>query len=195
MNPTAARSLALAALTILVGHSATAQLPGTSPSTARTPAAEAVSLKAVWLIPTLTAADRERLSATIRRADTLVVESKLVEASKLEEASRLYWSVVSEQHAVQDYPVTALRRLAVMYFNVGDNYAAASVLTELAESASEFGDPATRLQSLYEAALMYRDAARSDRVLECVRQIRPLLKSVAIPEAARAEIAKLIVLR
>jgi protein-disulfide isomerase-like protein with CxxC motif len=108
------------------------------------------------------------------------------------EASRPYWSVVSEQHAAEDYPVTALRRLAFMYFSAGDDYAAASVLTEL---AAEFGDPATRLRSLFDAALLYRDAARSDRVLECVRQIRPLLKSVAIPQATRAEIASRIALR
>jgi hypothetical protein len=137
----------------------------------------------------LTAADRERLNAIILRADTLVLNGKLVEAS------HLYWSVVSEQRAAEDYPVTALRRLAFMYFSAGDDYAAASVLTELAESAAEFGDPATRLRSLFDASLLYRDAARTDRVLECVRQIRPLLKSVAIPEATRAEIASRIALR
>lgn len=82
-----------------------------------------------------------------------------------------------------------------MYFGAGDDYAAASVLTELAESATEFGDPATRLQSLFHAALLYRDTARTDRVLECVRQISPLLKSVAIPEAARAEIASRLLVR
>ena len=81
-----------------------------------------------------------------------------------------------------------------MYFSAGDDYAA-NVLSELAESATEFGDPATRLQSLFDAALLYREAARTDRVLECVRQIRPLLKSVAIPEATRAEISSRIVVR
>src|SRR5262249_33692889 len=146
-------------------------------------------LNILWAVPSLTAADRERLDAKIRRADTLVQESKIVEAS------RLYWSVISEQHAAEDYPITALRRLAVMYTSVGDDNAAANVLMELAAWAADCGVRATRLKSLLDAALLYREAGRPDRVLECVRQIRPLLKSPAIPEAARAEVSSRIVVR
>lgn len=189
MNRTAARSLALGALAIVVGRAAAAQVPGIPAAATRPLPSAVVSLNAVLSGATLTAADQERLSATIRRADSLALESKI------EEASRLYWSVVSEQNAAEEYPVTALHRLAFMYFSAGDDNAAANVLTELAESATVFGDPVTRLQSLFDAALLYRDAARTDRVLECVRQIRPLLKSVAIPEAARAAISSRIVLR
>lgn len=158
-------------------------------TTTRPLASETVPLNAFLPGASLTSADEERLSATIRRADSLALENNLAEAS------RLYWSVVSEQRAAEEYPVTALHRLAFMYFSAGDDYAAANVLTELAESASEFGDPVTRLQSLFDAALLYRDAARTDRVLECVRQIRPLLKSVAIPEGARAAISRRIEVR
>lgn len=189
MYRTAAHFLVLGALAIVTGRTAAAQLPGMPTATPRPPASEAVSLKTFWSGPSLTAVDRKRLSATILRADTLVLESKLLEAS------RLYWSVVSEQHAAEDYPITALHRLAFLYFRADDAYAAANVLSELAESATEFGDPATRLQSLFDAALLYREAARTDRVLDCVRQIRPLLNSAAIPEAARAEIASRIVVR
>jgi hypothetical protein len=189
MHRTAVRSLALGALAIVIGRTTAAQSAGTPTATPRTPASAPIALNILWAVPTLTAADRERLDATIRRADTLVLDHKLLDAS------RLYWSVVSQQHAAEDYPVTALRRLAVMYVSAGDDNAAANVLMELAASATEFGDPATRLQSLFEAALLYREAARADRVLDCVRQIRPLLKSAAIPEAARAEISSRIVVR
>lgn len=187
MHRTAARPLALGALAIVVGRTSAAQLPVTRAATVRTPAGGAGALNILWPIPSLTAADRERHAATIRRADTLVLESKV------EEASRLYWSVVSELHAAEDYPATALRRLADMYDGAGDDYAAATVLIELAESATEFGDPATRLQSLFDAALLFREAGRTDRVVDCVRQIRPLLKSPVIPEATRSEISSRIV--
>ena len=189
MNRTAARSFALGALAIVVGHAAAAQRPEISATTTRPLSSEAVSLNASLPGASLTSADEERLNATIRRADSLALEGKLAEAS------RLYWSVVSEQRAAEEYPITALHRLASMYFSAGDDNAAADVLAELAESATQFGDPVTRLQSLFDAALLYRDAARTDRVLECVRQIRPLLKSVAIPEAARAAISSRIVVR
>ncbi|HEV8215517.1 MAG TPA: hypothetical protein VGP95_06775 [Gemmatimonadaceae bacterium] len=189
MHRTAARSLALGALALVVGRPAASQGSGIPASASRPPTSPPVALNILWSGPTLTAADRERLHATILRADALARENKLGEAS------RLYWSVVSEQHAAEDYPVEALRRLAFMYFSAGDDYSAASVLTELAEVATNFGDPATRLQSLFDAALLYRELARTDRMLECVRQIRPLLKSAAIPEAARLEISNRIMVR
>ena len=190
MNRTAARSFALGALAIVVGRAAVAQRPEMPTTTTRPLASETVPLNAFLPGASLTSADEERLSATIRRADSLA----LTEAREFLWRV-LYWSVVSEQRAAEEYPVTALHRLAFMYFSAGDDYAAANVLTELAESASEFGDPVTRLQSLFDAALLYRDAARTDRVLECVRQIRPLLKSVAIPEGARAAISRRIEVR
>ena len=139
MNRTAARSFALGALAIVVGRAAVAQRPEMPTTTTRPLASETVPLNAFLPGASLTSADEERLSATIRRADSLALENNLAEAS------RLYWSVVSEQRAAEEYPVTALHRLAFMYFSAGDDYAAANVLTELAESASEFGDPVTRL--------------------------------------------------
>lgn len=189
MYRTAARSLALRALVLVVVRTAAAQSPGTPAGAPRTPGTGPVAFNILWALPSLTTADRERLDATIRRADTLVLDRKLVEAT------RLYWSVVSEQHAAEEYPVSALRRLAVMYASVGDDNSAANVLMELAASATDFGDPATRLKSLFDAALLYRDMGRPDRALECVRQIRPLLKSAVIPEAVRAEISNRIVVR
>jgi hypothetical protein len=189
MHRTVVRSFALGALAIVIGRTAAAQSAGTPAGTPRTPASGPIAINILWAVPTLTAADRERLDATIRRADTLVRDNKLVEAS------RIYWSVVSQQHAAEEYPATALRRLAVMYVSAGDDNAAANVYVELAASATEFGDPTTRLRSLFDAALLFREASRFDRVLECVRQMRPLLKSTAIPEAVRAEISSRIVVR
>ena len=189
MHRTAARLLALGALAFVAGRTAAAQLPEITGATTRTPVGLAVSQNILGSVYRLTVADRERLGATIRRADALALDGKLVEAS------RLYWSVVSEQRAVEDYPLAALRRLVVMYFSAGNEYAAASVLTELADAATQFGDPPTRLQSLFEASLLYRELGRDDRVLDCVRQMRPLLQSVAIPVAVRVEISNRILVR
>lgn len=189
MHRITARSLVVGALTLVLGRTAAAQLPQMTGATTPTPASGAVSLNVLGSVSPLTKADRERLAATIRRADGLAVDGKLVEAG------RLYWSVVFEQRAAEDYPVATLRRLVVMYFSAGNEYAAASVLTELADAATEFGDPSTRLQSLFEASLLYREVGRDDRVLDCVRQIRPLLQSAAIPATARAEIANRILVR
>ena len=190
MYSIAARSLALAALATIIGHSAAAQLapPPAPAETMQTATVDARMLESLRPGP-LTPADRERLDATVRRADTLVLQNRFIEAN------RLYWAVVGEQHAAGEYPVDALHRLASAYFQAGDDYAAANVLAELAESATEFGDPPTRLQSLFDAALMFRNAGRLDRMLECVRQIRPLLGAAAIPEATRKDIARRITLR
>lgn len=182
-------SLGLGALAIALGRPAASQLPGFVVATPGVSKSEASSPNVLWPVHSLTAADRVRLDATIRRADTLVLQGKLAEAS------HMYWSVVSEQNAAEDYPVITLRRLADMYFGAGDAYSAATVLMELADSATEFGDPTTRLESLFDASLAYREVGRADRVLECVRQMRPLLKSAAIPEAVRAEIQRRIVVR
>ena len=189
MHRTAARSLVLGALALVVGRTAAGQLPEMTAATTRTPGTGPVSLNILGSVPKSTLADRERLAATTRRADALALDGKLVEAG------RLYWSVVSEQRAVEDYPVATLRRLVVMYFSAGNEYAAASVLTELADAATQFGDPLTRLQSLFEASLLYREVGRDDRVLDCLRQIRPLLQSAAIPVAARVEISNRILVR
>jgi hypothetical protein len=131
--------------------------------------------------PSLTAPDVARLRVTLARADALAAENRV------SDAARLYWSVVAEQRTAAEYPAEALRRIAVMYFAVDEEYMAAEVFMELAESAAEFGDATTRLRSLFDAALMYQHLGRTDRVAECVRQIWPLLKSPAIPSSIRVD--------
>ena len=143
----------------------------------------APSLHIGWSGPSLTAADRVRLSAVLARADTMALENRV------RDAARLYWAVVAEQRAAAEYPAAALQRIALMYFGLDNEYIAADVFMELAESAAEFGDATTTLRSLFDAALMYKRLGRNDRVGECVRRIWPLLKSPAIPESIRAVFA------
>jgi len=131
--------------------------------------------------PSPAASDVARLSAILARADTLAA------GNRVRDAARLYWSVVAEQRKAAEYPANALRRIALMYFVVDEEYIAADVFMELAQSAAEFGDATTRLRSLFDAALMYQHLGRTDRVAECVRQIWPLLKSPSIPSSIRAD--------
>ena len=127
------------------------------------------------------ASDVARLSGMLARADTLAA------GNRVRDAARLYWSVVAEQRTAAEYPADALRRIALMYFVVDEEYIAADVFMELAQSAADFGDATTRLRSLFDAALMYQHLGRTDRVAECVRQIWPLLKSPGIPSSVRAD--------
>jgi len=131
--------------------------------------------------PSPAASDVARLSAILARADTLAA------GNRVRDAARLYWSVVAEQRKAAEYPANALRRIALMYFVVDEEYIAADVFMELAQSAAEFGDATTRLRSLFDAALMYQHLGRTDRVAECVHQIWPLLKSPSIPSSIRAD--------
>jgi hypothetical protein len=163
---------------------AAAQQTGAVPSAAagNQPQARATpSLHVAWSGPSLSAPDVARLSGIIARADTMAAENRI------SDAARLYWSVVAEQRAAAEYPADALRRLAVLYFGANEEYVAAAVFMELAESAGEFGDATTRLRSFFDAALMYQRLGRTDRVAECVGHIWPLLKSPTIPPSIRAD--------
>jgi len=160
-----------------------AKVPGASSrneTLAPTPTGPA---RVVWSGPSLSAADVVRLNATVARADSMSLQHRTTDAA------RLYWSVVAEQRAAAEYPLDALHQLALLYYQADDEYVAAEVLMELAESAAEFGDATVRLRSLFDAALLYKRLGRNDRVAECVRRIWPLLKSPAISQSLRAEYA------
>ena len=139
--------------------------------------------------PSLTPADYAHFNALLARGDSLAREGKLVEAEKL------YWSIVVAQRDAEEYPGEALRQLASLYFRADNLYAAANALFELADAASQFGDQLARLHALFDAALLYRDVGRADRATECVRQLRLLLKSPAIPDSVRRDIASRIIVR
>jgi hypothetical protein len=182
----AATAVALA----VAADTVAAQQPRTLASTAvgsKDSTAAAPSPHRVWSGPTITAADADRLSATLARADSLA------RANRISDAAKLYWSVVVEQRAAAEYPADALRRIALMHFGLEQEDIAAGVFMELAESAAQFGDPTNRLRSLFDAALMYQHIGRTDRVGDCIRQIWPLLKSPAIPAPIRAEFAARLV--
>jgi len=162
----------IAAATVLAVAASTAAAQRPAPAVAPVP---------VIAGPSPVASDVVRLSAILARADTLAA------GNHVRDAAQLYWSVVAEQRTAAEYPADVLRRIALMYFVVDEEYIAADVFMELAQSAGEFGDATTRLRSLFDAALMYQRLGRRDRVAECVRQIWPLLKSPGIPSSIRAD--------
>ena len=131
----------------------------------------------------LTPIDLARLKGEVARADSLA------NAHRTPEAEELYWAVIAEQRAGGEYPGETLRQLAKLYFAAGSSYAAANLLSELAESAGTFGDPPAQLRALFEAALLYQAVHRDDRVAQCLDRLMPLLQSPAIPDSIRREIA------
>jgi hypothetical protein len=126
-------------------------------------------------------------------AATLAAANDFVRLGRVREAMRSFHSVAVEQRAAGDYPAEALRRLASLQFGLEQELEAAHTLDELASAAQEFGDPATQLQSLFDAAIIYQKLKMNDRVPERVRQINQLLKSPAIDQQLRSEIASRLV--
>ena len=174
------RSIAVLLGLSLVSGAVNAQVQGPALQTA---GAATTSLPGLRAQIKLTPTDRARIKSTMDRANTLAQANRIVEAEEL------YWSVVVEQRRAGEYPGEALRQLAKLYFLAGSSYATANLLSELAESASEFGDPQEQLRALFEAALLYQQLGRGDRVAQCVERLLPLLKSPAIPDSVRLEIA------
>ncbi len=128
-------------------------------------------------------ADSIHVVAVLRSADALAA------SGRLREAIRSLRSVASEQREAGDYAGESLRRLANLQYGVGDEFQAANTLDELADAAQTFGDPSTRLRALFDAALVYQGLKLYDRVPEHVRQAKLLLKSPAIDESLRSDIA------
>jgi tetratricopeptide (TPR) repeat protein len=127
--------------------------------------------------------DSLHVAAVLRSADALAA------SGRLREAIRSLRSVASEQAEAGDYAGESLRRLANLQYGIGDEFQAANTLDELADAAQTFGDPPTRLRALFDAALVYQGLKLYDRVPEHVRQAKLLLKSPAIDESLRSEIA------
>ncbi|MFI5310083.1 MAG: tol-pal system YbgF family protein [Gemmatimonadales bacterium] len=125
-------------------------------------------------------------------AAALAAARVLVENGRLREAMRSFHTVAVEQREAGDYPAEALRRLANLQYGADQRLDAATTLDELAEAALQFGDPATRLRALFDAAVIYQELKIKDRVPARVRQIDQLLKSPVIDEALRSEIASRI---
>jgi len=133
------------------------------------------------------APDSAHIAAALAAANEQLVHGRV------REAMRAFHSVAAEQRAAGDYPLEALRRLASLQFGVEKELDAAHTLDELASAAQEFGDPATRLQALFDAAIIYQKLRVNDRMPERVRQISQLLKSPAIDAQLRAEISSRLV--
>ncbi|MFI5311872.1 MAG: tol-pal system YbgF family protein [Gemmatimonadales bacterium] len=113
---------------------------------------------------------------------------RLMEEGKFKEARRTYRAIVDEQRAAGEYPVDALRGVVQAEFALKNDRATAIALDELAEAASLFGDPETRIRSLFQAALVYQQLNMRTHVVDRLGEIRALLKSPAISAETRKDI-------
>jgi predicted negative regulator of RcsB-dependent stress response len=130
--------------------------------------------------------DSARIAAALSSA------TSLAEDGHIREAMRSLRSLADSQRESGDYAGEPLRRLANLQYASGQEFEAAATLDELSDEASKFGDPAMRIRALLDAALLYQDLKLTDRVPEHARQIKVLLKSPAIDEKLRTEIASRI---
>jgi hypothetical protein len=116
-------------------------------------------------------------------AEQLVVEGRF------RDAARLYREAATRRTDAGEYAREDLLGLAAAQFAVNDVRGTARTLDELAERAATFGDPETRLKSLFQAALLHQELRAKAEVAEHIARIKPLLKSPVIAEAVRQEIA------
>lgn len=114
---------------------------------------------------------------------------QLAENGRLREARGVYKSVIDAKTAAGDYAGEALYGLANIEYALNNPRAAASVLDNLANEASRFGDPEMRLRALFESATLYRDLGEGAKVVERLPQIQTLLKSPVISEQTRLDIS------
>jgi hypothetical protein len=116
-------------------------------------------------------------------ADQLAVEGRFREAAKL------YRKAAAARSAAGEYAREELLGLAAAQFALNDIRGTARTLDELADQAAAFGDPETRLTSLFQAALLHQQLHAKAEVADHVARIRPLLKSPVIPANVRQEIS------
>jgi len=151
------------------------------PRDARADHAKPVSLRtAAGLVP------------AVRAPITMADAQRLAEEGRYKEAARAFRALASQQRAAGDYPVAALRALADVEFALDDNRGSAAALDELADAASQFGDPETEIRSRFDAALLYQQMGEREAAAVHVPRIKSLLKSPAIAAETRADIASRI---
>ena len=127
-----------------------------------------------------------------RFADELAQAKRLAESGEIKAAIKRYKSVLDQQREVGDYPKAALTELAYIAYGRGDVLAAAGIFDELTAAARTFGDPETQLTALVSSAMLYREAKQMVKVSDRVQAIRPLLKSPAISEKTRTDVAAML---
>jgi len=130
-----------------------------------------------------------------RTAERLEDAQRLMMEGRFRDARYVYRALANEQLAASEYPSEALRGLANVEFALNDTRATAEALDELADAASRFGDPETRVRSLFQAALLYQGLKYHDRVSDHIGEIRTLLKSPAIADSTRNDITARIPVR
>lgn len=114
---------------------------------------------------------------------------RLAVEGRFRDAARLYRNAADRRYESGEYAREELLGLAAAQFALNDVRSTARTLDELAERAATFGDPETRLRSLFQAALLHQELRARHEVAAHVERIKPLLKSPVIPETVRQEIS------
>lgn len=108
---------------------------------------------------------------------------------RMTDARRILRDVVTEQERAGAYPAIALRTLANVEYGLGRPVIAAGILVQLADAAVTASDPATELQALVDALILFGQEGRTASARALRPRIKKLLNSPAIPEATRRELA------
>jgi len=132
-----------------------------------------------------------------REAKPMALEDvqRLTDAGQFEAAGQAYKAIITQQFEAGVSPAAALRGLATVEFLQDNKFRAAAALDELASRAAEFGDPATQIGALLDAALLYQEMGRRSEVAQRAVRIRRLLQSPALPSAVRDDVRSRLVER
>ena len=137
-------------------------------------------------VSSATPATAARLDAGSAQADSLFADGRL------RAARAVLAQIVREQSASAVSAVPRLRQLANVEFALGHPLAAARALERVADGAERVGDLAGRLEALVDASMLYVEAGRPRQARALVSAAQLLLRSPAIPDAARLSAARRI---
>jgi hypothetical protein len=159
----------------------------------------AASATAFALAITSTAGAQEtKLSANpvpaLRTPSIPTVEDarRLFDEGRWKDARRTYDEIVQRAMAAGEYNPQALEGRAQLQYITDDIRGAAKTFAQLAEQASQFGDPETELQAHFKSAILFQETRDYRNAAIHIPRIKALLKSPVVSEATRAQIAKLI---
>lgn len=138
-------------------------------------------------------ADRSVVSQELAASTTVVADlldrgSQLAIAGNYRKAAHAYHSAAAEQLRNGELPDSALWQEANMYFTLNENSRAAVILDNLAEHASEFGNPAVEVKAKLNAAILYARTGNVERAAVLATELQMLRKSPFIGDEMRAEL-------
>jgi hypothetical protein len=143
---------------------------------------------------TTLAAQEERLDATWPKSSNAEAQALIDRGNELlgqmdfRAARQEFEAAVELIRADDDFPNTALYRIAASYWHEGKPKTAAARLDDLADEAAEYGDIVSQVWAIADAAWIHgKVGAKIDMDVRVLR-VRRLLKSPYLPPAVRDEV-------